>query len=293
MTIKIVTDSACDVPPELARQLDISVVPVYINVGEKSYLEGVEISREQFYNRLPTFSDYPTTAAPAVGTFTQLYEQLTAAGATQILSMHIAHDLSAVYNTARVGAVAAKSAPVTLFDTRQITLGAGLLVLLAAEAAAAGQTISEIVAMLNEKVRRTHVFGMIDSLESLRRSGRVSWAQFGIGSLLQIKPIMMIADGVISAAAKVRTRKRALNQMLKMVAELAPFERLAIIHVNAQEAAEELCQLSSELFANLSEATPMIQGITPAIGTHLGIGAVGFAAVSAQTRDQKRLEIGD
>jgi DegV family protein with EDD domain len=171
---------------------------------------------------------------------------------------------------------------VTLFDTRQITLGAGLLVLLAAEAAAAGQTLAEILAMLNEKVSRTRVFGMIDSLESLHRSGRVSWAQFGIGSLLQIKPIMMIADGVISAAAKVRTRKRALSQMLQMVAELAPFERLAIIHVNAQEAAEELYQLSSDLFSSLAGALPLIQSITPAVGTHLGVGAVGFAAVSAR-----------
>ena len=286
MSIKIVTDSACDVPPELALKLDITVVPVYINVGERSYLEGVEISREQFYNSLPSYADYPTTAAPAVGTFTKLYEQLTAEGATQILSMHIAHDLSATYNTARLGAANANSAPVTLFDTRQITLGAGLLVLLAAEAAAAGQTVAQIMRMLNEKVGRTRVFGMINSLESLHRSGRVSWAQFGIGSLLQIKPIMMIADGAISAAAKVRTRQRALNQMLKMVGDLAPFERLAIIHVNAQDAAEELYRLSGDLFASLAESAPMIQGITPAVGTHLGVGAVGFAAVSAvKSRD--------
>ena len=285
MTIKIVTDSACDVPPELADQLDITVVPVYINVGEMSYLEGVDITREQFYGRLPSYAHYPTTAAPATGTFTQLYERLTAAGATQILSMHIAHDLSATFNAARIGAATAESAPVTLFDTRQITLGAGLLVLLAAEAVAAGQTLAEILTMLNERVSRTRVFGMIDSLDSLHRSGRVSWAQFGIGSLLQIKPIMMIADGVISAAAKVRTRKRALSQMLKMVSELAPFERLAIIHVNAQEAAEELYQLSSALFANQSKAAPMIQGVTPAVGTHLGVGAVGFAAVAAQAQD--------
>ena len=282
MTLKIVTDSACDVPPELASHFDITVVPVYLNVGETSYLEGVDISREQFYGRLSSYDTYPTTAAPAAGTFAQLYEQLTAEGATQILSMHIAHDLSATYNAARIGAAAANAAPVALFDTRQITLGAGLLVLLAAEAAAAGHTLAEIMGMLSERVSRTRVFGMINSLDSLHRSGRVSWAQFGIGSLLQIKPIMMIADGVISAAAKVRTRKRALRQMLKMVSELAPFERLAIIHVNAQEAAEELYQLSSTLFTNQSEANPIIQGITPAVGTHLGVGAVGFAAVTAQ-----------
>jgi fatty acid kinase fatty acid binding subunit len=282
MTIKIVVDSACDVPPELAARFGITVVPVYINVGEKSYLEGVDISREQFYSRLPTYPVYPTTAAPAAGTFTKQYEQLTAAGATQILSMHIAHDLSATYNAARIGAAAANSAPVTLFDTRQITLGAGLLALLAAEAAAAGQTMGQIVSMLNQRLSRTRVFGMIDSLDSLHRSGRVSWAQFGIGTLLQIKPILMIADGMISAAAKVRTRKRAISQMLKMVSELAPFERLAIIHVNAQEAAENLYQLSSNLFTAHSAAAPLIQSVTPAIGTHLGIGAVGFATIAAE-----------
>lgn len=283
MTLKIVTDSACDVPPELARQFDITVVPAYINIGDASYLEGVDITREQFYSRLNSYPHYPTTATPSVGSFAKLYEQLTAAGATQILSMHIAHDLSAIYNSARVGAATATSAPVTLFDTRQITLGAGLLVLLAAEAAAAGQTLAEIMAMLNNRVSQTRVFGMIDSLEALHRSGRVNWAQFGIGTLLQIKPIMMIADGMISAVAKVRTRKRALSQMLQMVSALAPFERLAVIHVNAQEAAEELYQLSSDLFTSLSGAAPLIQGVTPAVGTHLGVGAVGFAAILAQT----------
>ncbi|MCP4422356.1 MAG: DegV family protein [Chloroflexi bacterium] len=281
MTIKIVTDSTCDVPPELASRFDIAVVPAYINVGENSYLEGVDITREQFYGRLPTYATYPTTAAPAAGTFTKLYEQLTAAGATQILSMHLASDLSATCNAARIGAAAANCAPVTLFDTRQITLGAGLLVLLAAEAAAAGQTLAQIMTMLNERYSRTRVFGMIDSLDALHRSGRVSWTQFGIGTLLQLKPILMIADGMVSVVAKVRTRKRALRQMLKMVSELAPFERLAIIHVNAQEAAEELYQLSSYLFADHAANAPLIQSITPAIGTHLGVGAVGFAAIAS------------
>ena len=151
MTIKIVTDSACDVPAELARQFDITVVPVYINVGEESYLEGVDITREEFYGRLPTYSTYPTTAAPSIGTFTQIYEQLAANGASQILSMHLAHDLSATYNVARLAAAEAKTAPVTLFDTKQITLGAGLLILQAAEAAAAGKSLPEIMDMLHKK----------------------------------------------------------------------------------------------------------------------------------------------
>jgi len=276
MTLKIVTDSACDVPEALARELDITIVPVYINVGGKSYLEGIELKRQAFYENLPGYHPYPTTAAPAAGTFTETYERLAAEGATEILSIHIASSLSATYNAARLGA-AATEVPVTLFDTQQITLGAGLLVLAAAEAAAAGQTLNEVTDMLTAAVTRTRVFGMIDNLDSLRRSGRVNWAQFGLGTLLQIKPVMMIRAGEISIAARVRTRKRSLRHMVEMVAEFQPFERLAIIHVHAPAAADALRQQAAHL---LTENEPLIAEITPAIGIHLGLGAVGFAAVS-------------
>jgi DegV family protein with EDD domain len=281
MTIKIVTDSACDVPEELADELGITIVPVYINIGEKSYLEGVELSRAEFYQNLPAYSPYPTTAAPAQGAFTTVYERLTAEGATQILSIHLASSLSATYNAARLGADAANSAPVTLFDSQQITLGGGLLVIMAAEAAAAGCALEEIMTMLRERVSRTRIFGMIETLESLRRSGRVSWAEFGLGTLLQIKPVMMIARGEISVVAKVRTRKRAIKQMLAMVTEFGPFERIAVIHVNAPEAAQQLRQQSQHLFPD--GAAPLIRDITPAIGTHLGPGAIGFTCIAAQT----------
>lgn len=279
MTVKIVADSACDVPEHLARELDITIVPVYINIGNQSFLEGVEISREQFYQNLPTYPVYPTTAAPAVGSFTAVYDDLAAAGATEILSIHIAASLSATYNAARLGAEAA-NANVTVFDSEQITMGSGLQVIAAAEAAAAGQSVAEIVAMLRQRVPRTRVFGMIDSLESLRRSGRVNWAQFGLGTLLQIKPVMMIRQGDVSVAARIRTRKKALSHTIEMVQQLGPFERLSIIHVNAPEAAAELRQMTDGVFSTAHP--PMTMGITPAIGTHLGLGAVGFACIAAQ-----------
>ena len=279
MTVKIVADSACDVPEDLARELDITIVPVYINVGEQSFLEGVEISREEFYYNLPTYPVYPTTAAPAIGSFTAVYNDLAAAGATEILSIHIAADISATYNAARLGAEAS-DAQVTVFDSEQITMGSGLLVLAAAEAAAAGKTVAEIVAMLQARVPRTRVFGMIDSLDSLRRSGRVNWAQFGLGTLLQIKPVMMIHQGDISVIARIRTRKKALNQTIEMVQQLGPFERLAFIHVNAPEAAAELRQMAEGILSTAHP--PMEMSITPAIGAHLGLGAVGIASISAQ-----------
>lgn len=279
MSIKIVTDSACDVPPAIAAELDITVVPVYINVGEQSYLEGIELARDEFYRNLATYDPYPTTAAPATGAFTEVYERLTAAGATRILSMHLASSLSATYNAARLGAEAAESAPVTLFDTEQITLGAGLLVLMAAEAAAAGCSIDEILVMLKERVARTRVFGMLETLESLRRSGRVSWAQFGLGTLLQIKPVMMIWKGEVEVVARVRTSKRSMQQMLQMLEGYSPFERLAVIHVNAAASAAQLRQRAEHLFP--ADSDSLMTEITPAIGTHLGLGAVGFACISA------------
>lgn len=280
--IQLVTDSAMDVPPQLAEKYGITVVPVYVNIGEKGYLEGVELSRQEFYDNLETYDPYPTTAAPAPGTFAEVYGRLIANGATEIISIHLASKLSATYNNARLGAelAATPECPIHVVDSQQITLGGGLLVLVAAEALAAGKSAAEVLALLAERTPRTAVFGMIDTMESLRRGGRVSWAAFGVGTLLQIKPVMMIRAGEITVVAKVRTKKRALKQMQEMVEEYGPFERIAILHVHAPDAAVELQIESAHLFQ--AEEAPIIMEVTPAIGTHLGLGAVGFAAIATK-----------
>lgn len=277
MSIKVVTDSACDVPPDIAEALGITVIPVYINIGDRGYLDGVELSRREFYQNLPNYPIYPTTAAPAIGAFSETYERLAKEGASEILSIHLANNLSATCNNARLGRQAFTGVPVTIFDSTQITIGAGLLVITAAEAANRGCSMAEIVSLLQERITRTRVFGVIETLESLRRSGRVSWAQFGLGTLLQIKPLMMIHQGEVSVIAKIRTSKKAIQQMLEMVTELAPFEKLAVLHVNALETAVELQQQAASLFPH----TPILIETTPAIGTHLGLGAAGFAGISA------------
>lgn len=282
MVVKIVTDSTCDLPSNLAAELGITIVPVYINIGEVSYREGIDISRQTFYQNLYTYPIYPTTAAPASGAFAEVYEQLTKEGATEILSIHLSAQLSNTFNAARLGASAASCAPVTIFDTQQITLGSGLQVMLAAQAAAAGQSVADIVSMLTTCVPRTYVFGMIDTLESLRRSGRVNWPSFGIGSLLQIKPVMMIHRSEISVVARVRTRKRSQQQMIEMVENLGPFAHIAVLHVNAPEAAANLANLAAPLFP--AGHKPLIAEVTPAIGVHLGVGAVGFACVTTGDR---------
>jgi len=277
VTLQIVTDSASDVPAEIAAALNITVIPAYINIGASSYLDGVELSRQTFFDNLAQYTPYPTTAAPAAGIFTKTYEQLAHDGATEVLSIHIAGTLSNIYNAARLGAEAAKNVTVHLVDTKQVSLGAGLLVIKAAELAADGQSAATILSMLAKHAPQTHLFGVLNSLESLRRSGRVNWATFGLSTLLQIKPIMMISDGAISVLAKVRTQKRAISQLLTLVQQFGPFERLSVVHVNAPDAAHKLKSLATTFFPD-ADSLP-IMGIGPAVGTHLGIGAVGFACI--------------
>ena len=277
MTLKIVTDSACDIPDELVDVFNITVVPVYINIGEDSYLDGTELPRQEFFNNLNTYHPYPRTSAPAVGAFAETYARLAHEGATEILSIHIAASLSNTWNAARLGADAVSTIPVTVFDTKQVSLGSALLVITAAEMAARGCTLAEITSFLAAHLSNTRLFGMLNTLDSLRRSGRVNWAEFGIGTLLQIKPVMMISDGAISVLAKVRTRNRAIQYMLDQVSRYGPFEKFAVAHVNAPEAAAKLKKMAMSAFPNV-DSLP-IMSIGPAVGTHLGLDAVGFACI--------------
>ena len=138
MTIRIVTDSTCDIPPDIAEKLAIKVVPVYINIGDESFLDGVELSRRDFFINLPGYDSFPTTAAPASGTFTAAYKELVEEGATEIISLHIAANLSNTFNAARLGSEDVQDANVTIWDTKQLTMGSGLQVIAAAEAAIDG-----------------------------------------------------------------------------------------------------------------------------------------------------------
>jgi DegV family protein with EDD domain len=249
---------------------------MYINVGEKAYRDTVDLSRKEFYERLPDFRPTPTTAAPGPEVFRQVYERLAAEGATQVLSIHISVRLSAVMNIATQAARETTAVPVTVFDSRQLSLGTGFQVLAAAQAASEGCGLDEILAMLQDQIRRTRVFAALDTLEFLRRSGRMSFALSFIGSLLHIKPFLKMYDGNPNAE-RIRTRQRAMKRLVELLGEAAPIEKVALLHSRAADRAEALLEQVRHL---LPAGEILVEEINPTLGAHIGPGVLGYVCIS-------------
>jgi DegV family protein with EDD domain len=275
----MVTDSNCDLPPALVDEYGIAVVPMYINIGDKSYLDGVTMSRQDFYEGLPRFDSHPMTSAPGPGTFIEVFERLAAEGATEILSIHVAGSLSAVVNSARLAAEEWDGLPVTVLDSGNLTLGTGLQVLAAARAAAEGHAMDEIVALLDDLSARTHCFAALDTVEFLRRSGRLTRFQSSLASVLRIKPLLRMNSGEFDME-RVRTRKAALARVIHLLGGLGPLEEVALVHTHAPEDAEALAREARHLLPH--GKVSLTAEVTPVIGTHIGPGAVGFVAIQAR-----------
>ncbi len=276
MTVRIVTDSTCDLPAAVVAKYGICVAPLYINVGSRGYLDGIDMTRDEFYKKLPTFPVQPTTAVPSLQKFCALYAALADEGANEVISIHISTSLSAIMNVAQVAAQETVSTAVTVFDSRQLSLGTGFLVETAAKLAQAGNSVSEILPVLNAQIKRTHVCAALDTLQFLRRSGRMNSVISTIGEILQIKPLLRMYDGK-SSAERVRTRKHATKRLLDLLNEYKPFEKIAFLHSNALEQAQALIQ---EVRDFLPDEDIWLEQINPILGAHIGPGVVGFACIS-------------
>lgn len=276
MVIRIVTDSTCDLPAQTVIGHKIEVVALLIHQGSHSFLDGVNLTREEFYTRLPEYKPVPSTAAPGPEIFLQAYEKLAAEGAKAILSIHITEKLSSTINSARLAAQHFQRIPVTVLDSGQLSLGLGFIVEKAAQMAELGRNLEEILTSLQELMERTYVFASLKTLEYLRRSGRMHFALARLGEILQIKPLLHMNQGN-PTAHRARTQTRATERLMEWLREYAPYERLAIVHAGVQSEAEALLERIKE-FLPYGDI-PIVQ-ITPVLGSHLGIGALGFACVS-------------
>ena len=276
MPIQIVTDSACDLPKELIKQYQIHVVPLYINIGNKSYLDGVEMDHNAFYNGLEGFDHHPQTAAPGPEPFEKIYNSISNGGNDEILSIHVSGSLSATITSAQKAARQTK-AKVTVHDSGQLGLGAGLQVMVAAKAAAAGAGMQEVLEEVKDLGRRTHVFAVLDTLKYLQRSGRMNMAMAGVGSLLRIKPLMKMHEGIPSSE-KISTHFRAMQRLVDLTKKVGDLEELHYLHTQALDAAKSFYEKTKALVP--PNTSPIFQSITPVLGAHVGPNVLGVVCVT-------------
>lgn len=272
--IFIVTDSTSDLPKEIVETYAIRVVPAVLILSGEAYEDGVHLSREEFYRRLPDLDQLPTTAAPSGGKFQQVYQACFDAGASHVISIHVASTLSGMYTSALVGAESFNGR-VTVIDSGQLSLGLGFQVMAAAEAVAAGASIGEVLEAVQQTRNRLHVVAMLDTLEYLRRGGRVSLIKAGLGAMFRVRLFIELHDGKLNFLEQVRTRKKAIARIWDLVVSLGKIERFALLHAAAEEEAQQLVQMLS---LDLPESA-MVVNVNTVIGTHVGPGALGFAAI--------------
>ncbi len=273
--IKIVVDSTADLSPEIAADLDIGVVPCLIQFGKRTFRDGVDMSRAEFYARMETDPHFPATATPAPGVFAETYRRL-ADKADAIVSIHLSANYSGIYGAARLGAEeVAGSQRVVAVDSGQVCLGMGLMAITAARAARAGASLEEILDLLEDLKPRTHLFALLDSLDNVSRGGRINPLIARVGNVLRIKPILHIYRGQILLHDRPRSWEHAQQHLAASVRALAPFKCVALIHTQRPEAAAALGEMLADLLP--SQTYTLEAGVT--IGAHAGKRAVGVALV--------------
>lgn len=275
-SIAVVTDSTADIPPELAAQYQIHVVPNLMVIAGKSYEDGRGISREEFYRRLPGMKEIPTTATASAGTYEVLYESLLNKGAKHVISIHAPAALSGIMNAA--SAAASRFEDRIKLDSGQLSLGLGFQALAAAEAALQGATIDQLLQLLESIYYRARVVAMLDTLEYVRRSGRVSWARARLGNLLSIKPFVEVQHGKVLSIGEARTRRKGIERLRHFLIQMSPLERLGILHSNAE--ADALAFLEELKFQLELPALVPVVNITTIVGVHVGPSGLGFAAIA-------------
>jgi len=275
-TIAIVTDSTADIPENVLQEHSIHMVNNLVIIDGHSYQDRVDISRQEFYQKLPGMKTFPSTATASPGLYQTLYEKLLQGGVEFILSIHASSKLSGIYNAARLAAQAFNER-VTVVDSQNISMGLGFQVIVAAEAVQEGLPIHAILKKIVNLRNRLHLVAMLDTLEYIRRSGRVAWMRARLGDMLQIKPLLEVKHGDVLSLGEVRTHRKGIIRLIGMIKSLEPLERLAILHTNAEQDALEL--LESITLNNLS--MKFIVNVTTVIGSHVGPKGLGFTAIKA------------
>jgi len=273
MTVKIVTDSVSDIPSDLAKSLDITMVPLTVNFGVESFLDGVEITPKEFFEKIQTAPSLPTTAAPSIGAFTEVYKDLTGKG-HEVVSLHVSGKLSATLSSATQAAAELGNEHISVVDTQAVSAMEALIVTAAARVAIAGGSVEEVIEKAKSSIDKTSVYVVLDTLEYLQKGGRIGRAAALMGGLLSIKPILTLNDGEVHPHEKVRTRAKALARIIEIVQSGGPYEEITVMHASAEDEAEYLTSVLEPMCSDL----PILNSqIGPVVGTHAGPGSVAVA----------------
>jgi DegV family protein with EDD domain len=270
--VKVITDSACDLDDAVVDELGITVVPLSIRFGSEEFIDRVNLSPQQFYDKMATSAALPETAAPAPGAFEQAFRAALDGGADGVICINLSGQLSATIQSAQNAARSMEGAPIRIVDSLSVTGGLGSMVATAGRMARDGAGLDEIVATVEGMVPRTRVFGALDTLDNLKKGGRIGGAQAFLGSLLSIKPLIEIRDGVVHEAGKPRTRAKAIRALVDRLKEAGEVENVYVLHGMAPDA-DELIRLVSEVVPR-DQITTGIIGAT--IGTHGGPRVAGI-----------------
>lgn len=281
MSIAVVTDSTSDLPPDIAELHGISVVPLNVHIEDETFLDGVTISADEMYRRLPDQKVIPTTSAPSVGTFAEIYEKL---GEThdEIISVHLSSKLSLTHGAAvnAVSELGSNGPRIEVVDTEQASMALGYTAVQAAEAIAGGSSLDDAVALVKNASKRAVFIGMVDTLEYLVRGGRIGKAQGYVGSILRVRPILTLQDGIAHPFERARNRKKGIARLKSIVAEYAPLEKLSVLYttdeVDAQNIANEIAEFAPD-------GEPIVAQLGPVVGNYLGPGTLGLGLIRAES----------
>ncbi|MBM3940185.1 MAG: DegV family protein [SAR202 cluster bacterium] len=272
MAVRVVTDSTSDLPTDLVAEHGITVVPLNVHFGAETLRDGVDITPDAFFQRLPGSRVLPKTSQPSVAAFGDVYGRLLNEG-HEIVSVHISEKLSGTMNSARQAAQEAKSDRIEVVDTQGASLWVGLVALEAARAAEAGGTREEVARVAREASFKVRLFFVLDTLEYLQKGGRIGKAQALLGSLLSIKPVLTVREGEVHPHERVRTRVRALERIRELMKEGSPYDEIAVVHATSPDEARSLATDA----ASLSKRPVITTRVGPVIGVYTGPGLIGVA----------------
>ena len=273
MTVRIVTDSSCDLPQAMADALGIRIVPLSVRFGDTEYIDRTTITATEFWSKCAASATLPETAAPSPGSFEETYRSLAAEGATAIVVVALSSDLSATMQSAELAARAvAPGIDVRIVDSRNASLGLGLTVLACAELAKTGASADEVVARAQSVIPRTRVFAALDTLDNLKKGGRIGGAKAMLATVMSIKPLISITNGLVEEAGKQRTRSKALAHLVDILRnQEVPIERLSILNAQCSDI-DAFVAMVKEVYTG----EIIVGDIGAVIGTHAGQGTIGI-----------------